>query len=142
MNKIKVHVADDHKILIEGIMAVVKTDKDIEIVGYSLTGEEVLNWARENTADILILDINMPKYDGIAVLNKFREENIHLNVIILSSYDDTKFVQEVMSLGAKGFINKASAGGHILKAIKSVHSGVPYFSDDIRDNLLKKSSKI
>lgn len=135
--KIQVHVADDHKILIEGIIAVVNTDDGIEIEGYSLTGEEVLNWARENTADILILDINMPVYDGITVLRKLKEESIQLGIIILSSYDDTKFVQKVLDLGASGFINKGSAGEHILKAIKAVHSGKQYFSDEIRDNLIK-----
>ena len=55
--KIHVHVADDHKILIEGIIAVINTDKDIEVEGYSLTGKEVIDWAQSNTADILILDI-------------------------------------------------------------------------------------
>lgn len=135
--KIRVHVADDHKILIEGIIAVINTEEGIEVEGYSLTGEEVLNWARENSADILILDINMPVFDGITVLRKFREENIKLKIIILSSYDDTKFVQEVLELGASGFINKGSAGEHILKAIKNVHEGKQYFSDEIRDNLLK-----
>ena len=139
MKKIKVHVADDHKILIEGIIAVVKTDKEIEIEieGYSLTGEEVINWSKSNEADILILDINMPIFDGIDVLKKLREDNKKINVIVLSSYDDTKFVQEVLELGAKGFVNKGSAGEHIVKAIKAVHSGKQYFSDQIRDNLLE-----
>lgn len=135
--KIQVHVADDHKILIEGIIAVINTDDEIEIEGYSLTGKEVLDWARENTADILILDINMPEYDGISVLKTLKEENIKIRTIILSSYDDTNFVQGVLELGASGFINKGSAGEHILKAIKSVHGGKKYFSDEIRDNLLK-----
>ena len=58
--KIKVHVADDHKILIEGIIAVINTEEDIFVEGYSLTGKEVTEWALNNTADILILDINMP----------------------------------------------------------------------------------
>ena len=70
--KIQVHVADDHKILIEGIIAVINTDKEIEIEGYSLTGKEVIDWSVSNTADILILDINMPHYDGIEVLKLFK----------------------------------------------------------------------
>lgn len=140
-NKIRVHVADDHKILIEGIIAVIKTDNEIEFEGYSLTGEEVLKWARKKTADILILDINMPVYDGLTVLRKLKEEEIDLKVIILSSYDDTNFVQEVIEMGANGFINKVSAGEHVVKAIKEVSKGKQYFSDEIRDNLLATYTK-
>ena len=70
--KIQVHIADDHKILIEGIIAVINTESDIEIEGYSLTGKEVIDWAEDHSADILILDINMPIYDGIEVLKFFK----------------------------------------------------------------------
>ena len=135
--KIHVHVADDHKILIEGIIAVINTDKDIEVEGYSLTGKEVIDWAKENTADILILDINMPHYDGIEVLKFFKLKGIKIKTIILSSYDDVKLVEEMLTLGASGFLSKDSAGEHIINAIKSVHEGEQYFSDAIKTNLLK-----
>jgi len=135
--KIQVHVADDHKILIEGIIAVINTDDDIEIEGYSLTGKEVIDWAEKHRADILILDINMPHYDGIEVLKFFKLKKINLKVIILSSYDDVKLVEEMLSLGASGFLSKDSAGEHIINAIKAVHEGEQYFSDAIKNNLLK-----
>jgi DNA-binding NarL/FixJ family response regulator len=135
--KIHVHVADDHKILIEGIIAVINTDKDIEVEGYSLTGKEVIDWAQNNTADILILDINMPHYDGIEVLKFFKMKGIRLKTIILSSYDDVKLVEEMLTLGASGFLSKDSAGEHIINAIKAVYEGEQYFSDAIKSNLLK-----
>lgn len=135
--KIQVHVADDHKILIEGLIAVIKTDTDIEVQGYSLTGKEVIEWAQENTADILILDINMPYYDGIEVLKFLKKKKHNVRVIILSSYDDVKLVEEMLKLGASGFLSKDSAGEHILNAIKAVHDGDQYFSDAIKNNLLK-----
>ncbi len=135
--KIQVHVADDHKILIEGIIAVIDTDKEIEVEGYSLTGKEVIDWAKEKTADILILDINMPQYDGIEVLKYFKLKKIDMKTIILSSYDDVKLVQEMITLGASGFLSKDSAGEHIINAIKAVHADEQYFSDAIKSNLLK-----
>lgn len=133
--KIKVHVADDHKVLIEGIMAMLNTDKDIQVVGISLTGRQVMEWFETNEADILILDINMPELDGIEVLKKFNKKKYHQKIIMLSSYDDVKLVKELTTYGADGFISKSSAGEHILKAIKSVYEGVPYFSDDIKEGL-------
>ena len=135
--KIKVHIADDHKILIEGIVAVINTESDIEIEGFSLTGKEVIDWAEDYYADILILDINMPEYDGIEVLKFFKIKKINQKVIILSSYEDVKLVQEMINLGANGFLSKDSAGQHIVEAIRTVHEGEQYFSDTIKNNLLK-----
>jgi two-component system invasion response regulator UvrY len=135
--KIKVHIADDHKILIEGIVAVINTESDIQIEGFSLTGKAVIDWAEDHSADILILDINMPIYDGIEVLKFFKIKKINLKVIILSSYDDVKLVQEMINLGASGFLSKDSAGQHIVEAIRTVHAGEQYFSDTVKNNLLK-----
>ena len=135
--KIKVHIADDHKILIEGIVAVINTESDIQVEGFSLTGKEVIDWAEDHYADILILDINMPIYDGIEVLKFFKIKKINLKVIILSSYDDVKLVQEMINLGASGFLSKDSAGQHIVEAIRTVHAGEQYFSDTVKNNLLK-----
>lgn len=139
--KIQVHVADDHKILVEGIIAVINTDKEIEIEGYSLTGKEVIDWSSSNTADILILDINMPHYDGIEVLKLFKLNDINIKVIILSSYDDVKLVQEMINLGASGFLSKDSAAESIIHAIKAVYHGEQYFSETIKNNLLKLFTK-
>lgn len=135
--KIHVHIADDHKILIEGIIAVLNTDKDITVEGFSLTGKEVIDWSKTGKADVLILDINMPVHDGIEVLKYFKKNEIEQKVIILSSYDDIRLVKEMLALGANGFLAKDSAGEHILKAIKAVHQGEQYFSDRIQANLLK-----
>ena len=136
-NKIRVHIADDHKILIEGIIAVINTEKSIEVEGYSLTGKQVIEWIESNSADILILDINMPEYDGIEVLKFFKQKKITQKVIILSSYDDVKLVQEMINLGANGFLSKNSAGLHIIEAINAVYHGDQYFSDTIKNNLIK-----
>ncbi|MEN8964791.1 MAG: response regulator transcription factor [Polaribacter sp.] len=136
--KIYVHVADDHKILIEGIIAVINTNKNIEISGYSLTGQKVIDWFsnNENKADVLILDITMPVLDGFDVLKHFQKKRTKPNIIILSSYDDAKIVQEVMDLGASGYISKNNAGEHIVKAILAVANGDQYFSDDIKQIMM------
>ena len=77
MKKIQVHVADDHKIIIEWIIAVLNTDEDTEISGFSLNGQEVIDWFKkiENTADALILDITMTVLDGFKVLKYFQDKS-------------------------------------------------------------------
>ncbi|WP_435254370.1 response regulator [Tenacibaculum sp. A30] len=134
--KIKVHIADDHKILIDGVIALLNTEDDIEVEGYSLTGRQVINWSSNNTADVLVLDINMPEMDGIEVLKTFRKRNTQIKTIILSSLSDPKLVQEMIALGANGFVDKSSANEQIIDAIKVVHNGIQYISEDIKEKLL------
>lgn len=133
---ITVHIADDHKILIDGIMAVLKTEPKINVVGYSLDGISVLDWFNENSADILVLDIGMPKLDGIDVLRSFQKNGNLPNTIVLTSYNDVKLIKEVLKIGAKGFITKVSAGESIIEAINTVHEGDMYFSSDIRNKII------
>ncbi len=134
-DKIRVHIADDHQVVIEGVSALINTDDSIEVEGYSLTGKEVVEWFKNNEADVLILDINMPKLDGIGVLKTFRNRSFQQKTIILSGLSDPKIVQEMIALGANGFIEKGSAGEHIIQAIKTVHRGEQYYSDEIKDSL-------
>ncbi|MCG8896917.1 response regulator transcription factor [Tenacibaculum finnmarkense] len=135
--KIKVHIADDHKILIDGVIALLNTEDNFEIEGYSLTGKQVVNWSTKNNADVLILDINMPEMDGIEVLKAFKKRNIEIKTIILSGLSDAKLVQQMVLLGANGVIDKSCASEHIIDAIKNVHNGAQYFSDTIKTNLLE-----
>jgi DNA-binding NarL/FixJ family response regulator len=135
--KIKVHIADDHKILIDGVIALLNTEDDFEIEGYSLTGKQVVDWSAKNKADVLVLDINMPEMDGIEVLKTFKQRNTEIKTIILSSLSDPKLVQEMVLLGANGFVDKSCASDHIINAVRSVHNGVQYFSDDVKSRLLE-----
>lgn len=134
--KIKVHIADDHKILIDGIIAVLKSENNIEVVGYSLDGIQVIEWFKQNKADVLVLDVNMPDCDGIEVLKELKKLKIEQKTIILSSYDDVKLVKEVLKIGALGFLAKNCAGENIVEAIKSIHKGNQYFSKDVHNDLV------
>jgi DNA-binding NarL/FixJ family response regulator len=134
-NKIKIHLADDHQVLIDGMLAVLKTNPKFEVVGYSLNGLDLLETVKKNKADILIMDINMPQKDGIEVLKDFFEKGYTCRVIILSSYDDIKLIKEVLKLGASGYLSKECAGENILEAIEVVASGNDYFSKNIQDKI-------
>ena len=135
--KITVHVADDHKILIDGVIALLNTDDSIAVEGYSLTGREVVKWYEKNKTDVLVLDINMPELDGIEVLKIFRKRKIKQKIIILSGLSDPKIVQEMIGLGASGFIEKGNANEHIIEGIKSVYEGKIYYSNDIKNALFE-----
>lgn len=135
--KINVHIADDHQILIDGVKAVLNIEPNIDVVGFSLNGIQVLEWFKENYADVLILDINMPELDGIEVLKRLKKIKNKPEIIVLSSYDDIKLVKEVLQMGAKGFVPKKSAGEHIVNAVYKVAEGNQYFTDDVKEKMMQ-----
>jgi DNA-binding NarL/FixJ family response regulator len=139
--KIRIYLADDHQVLIDGMQAVLNTNKNFEIAGFSLNGENVIELAIKNKADILVMDINMPKKDGIEVLKDLSANKFPFKVIILSSYDDLKLIKEVMKLGASGYLTKQCAGENIIEAINAVNNGEEYFCKTVRDKIFNSFTK-
>jgi DNA-binding NarL/FixJ family response regulator len=135
-NKITVHIADDHQIIIDGLTAILDFESDIEVVGFSLNGRQVLEWFKNNTSDVLLLDINMPDVNGVEVLEGFKKYQTTPNVIVLSSYDNIKLVKDILKIGAKSFVPKKSAGEHIVTAIRQVAMGEQYFTDDVKEKMM------
>lgn len=131
-----VHITDDHEIIIDGISAIINIEDDMEVIGRSLNGKETINWFKENHADILLLDINMPLCNGIEVLKALKDIEDKPEVIVLTSYDDVKTIKEVLDLGAKGFLPKKAAGNHVTEAIRKVLSGEEYFTDEINKKVM------
>lgn len=135
--KIRIYLADDHQVLIDGLIAVLTINKSFEVVGFSLTGENLYNKVSDKKADILIMDINMPEKNGIEVLKEFNEKGYPCKVIVFSSYDDIKFIKEVLQLGAKGYLTKQSAGEHLMEAITTVYNGEEFYSKSVREKIFQ-----
>lgn len=133
--KIRIHLADDHQVLIDGLTNLLQTVSNFEVVGNSKDGTTIYDDVAQNNADILVLDMSMPKKDGIEVLKEFSQKGFPCKVIILSSYDDLKIIKEVMKLGAKGYLTKKCAGENIIEAIEAVYQGQEYFCDAVREKI-------
>ncbi|WP_306566219.1 response regulator [Flavobacterium lindanitolerans] len=140
--KIRIYLADDHQVLIDGMLSMLKTNPKFEVAGYSLNGENLVEDVEKSKADVLVMDINMPIKDGIEVLREFATKGFSCKVIILSSYDDVKIIKEVLKLGANGYLSKQSAGENIIEAINVVANGEEYFSQSIRNRIFESFSKI
>ena len=110
---------------------------DFELVGSAANGQEALQLFKTLQPDVLTMDLTMPEMDGIEVLKTFKKRNINIKTIILSSLSAPKLVQEIVHLGANGFIDKSCASDHIIDAVRNVHKGKQYFSDDIKTSLLE-----
>ena len=141
-DKIKIYLADDHQMLIEGMKAVLNTYHDFEIVGFSLNGVNLIEKVLATNADVLIMDISMPEKDGLAVLRELSQfPNITFKIIVLSSYDDLKLVREVMQLGARGYLTKQCVGENIIESILEVQNDEEYFCKIIRDKIFEAFTK-
>lgn len=139
--KIRIYLADDHQILIDGISSLLQTIPDFEVVGFSLNGKNLFDEVSQNKIDILILDINMPQKDGIAVIKEFADKGFPCKVIILSSYDDLKLIKEIMKLGASGYLTKQCAGENIVEGIQAVSRGEEYFCETVREKIFYNVTK-
>jgi DNA-binding NarL/FixJ family response regulator len=137
----RIHLADDHKIIIHGIQTLLNTVPNFEVVGFSLNGTTIFDDVTNNNADILVLDISMPEKDGIEVVKEFAEKGFPCKVIILSSYDDLKLIKEIMDLGVSGYLTKQCAGENIIEAVQAVANGEEYFCETIREKIFNKAIK-
>lgn len=140
-SKIRIHLADDHQILIDGISTLLQTIPHYEVVGFSLNGTTIYDDVTNNKSDILVLDINMPEKDGIEVIKEFSEKGFPCKVIILSSYDDLKLIKEIMKLGASGYLTKQCAGENIVEAIEAISRGEEYFCKSVREKIFNSLTK-
>lgn len=140
-HQVKIHLADDHQILIDGIKTLLHTHPNLAVVGTSLNGTNLYQEVVENEADILVLDLNMPEVDGLQVIKEFNKKGFPCKVIILSSHDDLRIIKEVMKMGASGFLTKKCAGENIIDAIGAVLNDEEYFCKSVREKIFNTATR-
>lgn len=138
---ISIALVDDHKILMDGVAALLSAKADMQIIAKEVGGEELIARGDLPEIDLLIMDINMKGKDGIQVLREISANGFQGSCIFLSSYDDLKLVNEAIAAGAKGYVTKGSATTHLEEAITTIMTGETYYSPDIRNRILRAFSK-
>ncbi len=131
----KILIGDDHAIIRKGLSQILKEEiKNCEIEEAS-DGSEVIQKINEKLFDILILDISMPKRNGIDILNQLKIEKPDLPILILSIHPEEQYAIRVLKAGASGFINKASAPEELVQAIQKITNGGKYISPVVAEQL-------
>lgn len=125
--KIKVLLADDHAIVIEGLRAVLSAHENIEVCGQANNGQEVLDFMSKQHADIVVLDINMPVMDGLTCARRIKEKYPETKIIVLTMYAQKSFIEEMLKIGIDGSLLKSNTGKDLKEAINRVYSGKSYY---------------
>lgn len=120
---IKILVVDDEKLICEGLSLILGTYEDIEILGTCNNGLEALRFCRQNTPDVVLMDIRMDVCDGVEGTKMIKEMNPDINVLILTTFMDDEYIHAALKNGAGGYLLKDSSSDSIYEAIKSVYSG-------------------
>jgi len=123
VSKIKVLLADDHAVVRQGFRKLLEQESDMEVVAEAGDGEEAVKLAIEFSPDVAIIDIAMPKLDGIEATRQIKARCSGTNVLILSAYDDSQFVFSLLEAGASGYLLKGVHGRELVAAIRAVHEG-------------------
>jgi len=123
LEKIRILVADDHPMLREGLIAVLSTRPEFEVVGEAQDGEETLRQAQRLRPDIVLLDLEMPKLDGVAVLRTLKERNPGTRALVFTAYDTDERIAGALRAGAGGYLLKGASRQEIFDAVRTVHAG-------------------
>ena len=130
-SRIKLLLVDDHPVVRRGISSCLARQERLSIVGEAADGIEAVRKARELSPDIVLMDIDMPHMDGLAVTELLRKELPGVKVLILSMHSNTDYVLRIIQSGARGYILKEATPEELVRAIETVESGEAFFSPDI-----------
>ena len=128
---IRVLLVDDHKLLREGVRHLLAESDEVEVVGEAANGNQALVLVQELRPDVAVVDLSMPRKDGIEVTAEIRALDIDTRVLILTMFSDEQHAIRTLHAGASGFISKTAELDELVKAIREVHLGRRYLPEDI-----------
>ena len=138
---IRVLIVDDHKIMRDGIKAILKPALDLEVVGETDSGVDAVQLVRKLRPDVVIMDIDLQGMSGIEATLEMLRHNPDTRVMMLSMYDDEHSIISAVKAGARGFVIKRASDGDLLQALRTVAQGASYLSPRVSDRLLDRIQK-
>ncbi|MDH6127761.1 response regulator transcription factor [Kitasatospora sp. GP82] len=136
----RVVVADDQTVVREGIVMLLGLLPGIEVVGAAADGEEAVRLVGERSPDVVLMDLRMPRCDGVEATRRIRAEYPHTEVVVLTTYADDASLFPALQAGARGYLTKDAGGEEIARAIADVRSGAAGLSPQVQRRLLERLS--
>ena len=141
MDKIKILVADDHQVIIDGLEAIITATENLAFVGGAGNGKEVISIVEKEAVDLVLMDINMPDMDGLECTAYLNKHYPQVRVIALSMHDNPRLAKRMIKNGALGFLLKNSSKNNILKAITEVMAGRNFFDPMLMSTFFDADNK-
>lgn len=138
---IKIFVADDHPVVRDGLITVLSTQDDFEVVGEAGDGKEVIEIIEGTGAEILFLDLEMPKKDGVEVIRYLQQHQIPVSTIVFTIFDTDERIINAIKAGAKGYLLKGASRQEIFNAVRVVHAGGSLLQPAVASKLFRHISK-
>ena len=136
MTKLRVMLADDHETVREGLRMIVNAQDDMEVVGFAGDGHEAVAKAQELLPDVLVMDISMPKLNGLKATEKLLEVCPQVRVLTLSRHADDGYIRELLGAGAWAYVLKQSAPSELIHAIRAVAAGGKYIDPKLAGKVM------
>lgn len=137
--KLRIVIADDHAVVREGTRNIIEREPDMEVVGAAADGEEAVRLIEKYRPDVAVLDIAMPKLNGIEVIRKIKVTQPKIAVLILTGYDNDEYIFALLEAGAAGYLLKDVSGRDITQAIRSVYSGESVLHPSIARKVIRRA---
>jgi DNA-binding NarL/FixJ family response regulator len=134
---IAVLISDDHTIVREGLRLLLEAQKDIIVVGEAADGRETVRLVQQLHPDVVIMDIAMPEFNGIAATQRIKDSNPSARIIILSMHASNEHIFRALRAGASGYLLKESAGTDVVEAVRAVAAGQRYLSGQITETVIE-----
>src|SRR5579859_3678791 len=132
---IRVFLADDHVVMVEGLRLLLETQSDIKVIGTASNGLEVVRKAEQLKPDVIVMDIAMPELNGVEATRLIHQTVPATRVVILSMHSTAEHIFQALRAGALGYVLKESAGAELVLAIRTVYAGRPYLSHKLTDTI-------
>ncbi len=138
MKKIKILIVDDQPIVCEGLNTILQLEKDFEVIGCCRNGREALDYCKQNSPDIVLMDARMPVMNGIEATEKITRLFPHTDVLILTTFNEDMLIIQGLQKGAKGFLLKDMQPEELCKTIRVVHGGGVCLHPEVTQKILAK----
>jgi two-component system nitrate/nitrite response regulator NarL len=138
---IKIIIADDHHLFIEGIHSLIKSMKNMEVVAEVANGKELLAKLVTTPCDIILMDINMPEMDGIEATKQVRANYPGIKILMLTMFSNKEYIEKLLRVGANGYLLKNTGIEELKTAIETVVSGESYFSKEVTERIMEGLQK-